>query len=242
MLTPDMPSRGRSLAQAAREGTESLVRTVRGLSGQRDLFRFLLANMIYADGLVALFAFGGIYAAGTFGWHTTEIGIFGILLTITGTVGALAGGRLDDLFGPRAVVSGSLVLLIVAVLGILGTTRDAVLFAVPVAPPVAGDGLFAATSERAYLALGLLIGIVAGPLQAASRTLLVRLAPPGDIGQCFGLFALSGKVTSFLGPTLVAVLTGLTGSQRAGVAVLLAFFAAGLVLIRSLSAGSGDTR
>ena len=242
LLTPDMPSSGRSLAQAAREGTGNLARTVRGLSGQRDLFRFLLANMIYADGLVALFAFGGIYAAGTFGWRTTEIGIFGILLTITGTIGALAGGRLDDLFGPRAVVSGSLVLLIVAVLGILGTTRDAVLFIVQVAPAVPGDGLFASTSERAYLALGLLIGVVAGPLQAASRTLLVRLAPPRDIGQCFGLFALSGKVTSFLGPTLVAVLTGITGSQRAGVAVLLAFFVTGLVLIRSLSAGSGGAR
>ncbi len=242
LLTPDMPSRGRSLAEAAREGVAGLLRTVRGLRGRRDLARFLLANMIYADGLVALFAFGGIYAAGAFGWSTTEIGIFGIMLTVTGTIGALVGGRLDDLFGPRAVVSASLVLLIVAVVGILGTTRDGILFVVAVAPPTPGDGLFVAASERMYLALGLLIGLVAGPLQAASRTLLVRLAPPDDIGQCFGLFALSGKVTSFLGPTLVAVITGLAESQRAGVAVLLVFFATGLVLIRSLSAGSAGAR
>ena len=242
LLTPDMPRTGRPLAAAAREGMAGLARTVRGLRGQRDLFRFLLANMIYADGLVALFAFGGIYAAGTFGWTTTEIGVFGILLTVTGTLGALAGGRLDDRFGPRAVVSASLVVLILAVIGILGTTRDGVLFVIAAAPPVPGDGLFATTPERVYLGLGLLIGLVAGPLQAASRTLLVRLAPPRDIGQCFGLFALSGKVTSFLGPTLVALVTGLMGSQRAGVAVLLAFFAAGLVLIRSLSAGSGGAR
>ncbi len=132
------------------------------------------------------------------------------------------------------MVAGALVLLLVAVFGILGTTRDHVFFVVAVSPPVAGDGLYAATSERVYVALGLLIGLVAGPLQAASRTLLVRLAPPQSIGQCFGLFALSGKVTSFLGPTLVAVVTGLAQSQRAGVAVLVAFFATGLALILSL--------
>ena len=72
--------------------------------------------------------------------------------------------------------------------------------------------------------------------------LRIDRTPPRDIGQCFGLFALSGKVTSFLGPTLVALVTGLLDSQRAGVAVLLAFFATGLVLIRSLSAGSGGAR
>ena len=57
---------------------------------------FLLANMIYTDGLVSLFAFGGIYAAGTFGWNTIQIGTFGIILAIAGTFGAWLGGKLDD--------------------------------------------------------------------------------------------------------------------------------------------------
>jgi UMF1 family MFS transporter len=61
--------------------------------------------------------------------------------------------------------------------------------------------------------------------------MLIRLSTPEKIGQNFGLFALSGKVTSFLGPTLVALVTGITASQRAGVAVLIAFFAIGLVLM-----------
>ena len=68
-------------------------------------------------------------------------------------------------------------------------------------------------------------------MQAAARTLLVRLAPPDRVGQCFGLFALSGKATSFVGPTLVAFATGLFASQRAGLAVLILFFAAGIVLM-----------
>ena len=69
--------------------------------------------MIYTDGLIALFAFGGVYAAGVFGWTTTELGLFGILLTVTGTIGALVGGRLDDRLGGKPVILGSLVILAV---------------------------------------------------------------------------------------------------------------------------------
>ena len=66
----------------------------------------------------------GIYAAGVFGWGSIEIGIFGILLTITGTFGAWIGGRLDDRIGSRAVIAGSLVVLILTCIGIIGTTRE----------------------------------------------------------------------------------------------------------------------
>ena len=69
---------------------------------QKSLAAFLLANMIYTDGLVSLFAFGGIYAAGTFGWNTIQIGTFGIILAIAGTFGGWFGGKLDDLLGPEA--------------------------------------------------------------------------------------------------------------------------------------------
>ncbi len=230
LLVPDVPKPERPLGEAARQGLRELAATIRGLSGMRDLARFLLSNMIVADGLAALFAFAGIYGAGVFGWGAVEIGIFGILLTITGTIGAIAGGRLDDAFGPRFVIIGSLAVLIAAALGIVGTDRSTALFVWPSAAPGAG-GLYATLSERVYVGLGLLIGIVAGPMQAAARTLLVRLAPPERVGQCFGLFALSGKATSFVGPTLVALATGLFDSQRAGLAVLILFFAAGIVLM-----------
>jgi UMF1 family MFS transporter len=187
--------------------------------------------MIYADGLIALFSFGGIYAAGTFGWGTIEIGVFGILLTITATIGALVGGTLDDRLGPKRVILASLVTLIVAGIAILLIDRDYVPFIGAVAPPGAGGGLFATTAERAYLAAGLLIGLAAGPLQAASRSLLVRLAPADRTTQFFGLFALSGKVTSFVGAFLVGVVTAALASQKAGMAVVIAFFVAGAILL-----------
>ena len=194
------------------------------------MLRFLLANMIYTDGLVSLFAFGGIYAAGTFGWHTLQIGTFGIILAIAGTLGAWLGGKLDDYLGPKRVIAGAMMVLLLAVVAILLVDKDSIFF-VKVAPPQPGGALFAGASEKAYLVLGCLIGAAGGPLQAAARTLLIRLAPKDRIAQYFGLFALTGKVTSFLGPLLIGIVTAATASQKAGMAVLVAFFTAGMVLL-----------
>ncbi|WP_291687105.1 MFS transporter [Bradyrhizobium sp.] len=229
LLTPDYPAK-RPIGGAVREGLTGLKRTLAELPRQKSLAAFLLANMIYTDALVSLFAFGGIYAAGTFGWNTIQIGTFGIILAIAGTFGAWLGGRLDDKLGPKRVIAGSMLLLLFAVVAILLVDKDRILF-IRVAPPTPGGALFAAPAERAYLLLGCLIGAAGGPLQAASRTLLIRMAPKDRIAQYFGLFALTGKITSFVGPLLIGVITAVTASQKAGMAVLVLFFVAGLVLL-----------
>ena len=229
LLTPDYPAK-RPLREALRVGLSGLKRTLGELPKQKSLATFLLANMIYTDGLVSLFAFGGIYAAGTFGWHTIQIGTFGILLAIAGTFGAWIGGKLDDRLGPRRVIAGSLLILLIAIGAILLVDKDSIFF-VTVAPPAPGGALFSGAAERAYLVLGCLIGAAGGPLQAASRSLLIRLAPKDRIAQYFGLFALTGKVTSFIGPLLIGTITAVTASQKAGMATLVVFFVAGLALL-----------
>ncbi|TCR67583.1 MFS transporter [Bosea sp. BK604] len=239
LLTPDAPKTGLSLKTAAQGGLARLRATIAELPHLPALGRFLLANMIYQDGLVALFAFGGIYGAGVFGWQTIELGIFGILLTITGTLGAILGGRLDDRIGGKPVVLGAIICLLFACIGILSLAADHVLFIIPAAPPAPGDGLFASLPERVYLGLGLLIGLVAGPLQASSRSLMARLAPAGRHGEFFGLFALSGKVTSFMGPTSVALATSVFDSQQAGLAVLILFFLVGGWLLSGVQVKRG---
>lgn len=229
LFTPDYPAK-RPVREALHEGLADLKRSLKDLPQQKSLAAFLLANMIYTDGLVSMFAFGGIYAAGTFGWHTIQIGTFGIILAIAGTFGAWLGGKLDDFLGPKRVIAGSMLILLLAVAAILLVDKDSVLF-VKVAPPQPGGPLFAAAAERAYIVLGCLIGAAGGPLQAASRTLLIRLAPKDRIAQYFGLFALTGKVTSFIGPLLIGVITAATASQKAGMAVLVVFFVTGFALL-----------
>jgi MFS transporter, UMF1 family len=243
LFTPDEPAKLR-LKTAAERGLRTLWETVSHLPRYRNVFIFLIANMIYADGLVALFAFGGIYAAGTFGWSTIELGIFGILLTVTGTIGAYVGGKLDDKFGSKSVILVGLGILVFASLMILSITRDRIGFIFEVTSPVQGRGIYESAAEKAYVAVGLLIGLVVGPLQAASRTLLVHLAPKDRVTQFFGLFALSAKVTSFIGPFLVAAVTAATQSQRAGISVLVAFFLIGAYLLTfvRVSGGNGGRR
>jgi MFS transporter, UMF1 family len=239
LFTPDAGGAGTPLARALPAAGRRLRATLREARSAGPVARFLLANMLYTDGLVALFAFGGVYAAGVFGWTTVEIGLFGILLTVTGTAGALAGGWLDDRIGSRPVVLGALVLLALSAAAIVSLAPDRVFFILPATPATPGDGLYASAPEQVFLALGALIGLAAGPVQASSRALLCRLAPADRMAEYFGLFALTGKITSFLGPLLVALATDWTDSQRAGVLPLVVLFVAGAVLLAGVRVRRG---
>lgn len=205
--------------------------TVSGLPRHPDMLFFLLARMLYIDGLTAIFAFGGIYGASVFGWQALELGIFGIVLTLTGVVGAVAGGVLDDRIGARNVIMAALLVLLVGTLGILSIDKSHVLFGLEVAPKAAGSAPFSSTGERVFLVFAMVIGIVAAPVQAASRSLLARLAPPEKVTQFFGLFAFSGKVTAFFAPFLIASVTAATGSERAGMSAIMFFLIAGMVFM-----------
>jgi UMF1 family MFS transporter len=187
--------------------------------------------MIYTDGLSAIFAFGGIYGAAVFGWSALELGIFGIILTFTGVFGAIIGGVMDDRVGSKTVILVSLVLLLVGALGILSVDKTHVLYVTEVAEKAAGSAPFSSTGEIVFLAFAVIVGLVAAPVQAASRALLARLAPPDKITQFFGLFAFSGKVTAFMAPLMVATVTTATGDQRLGMASIALFLILGMILM-----------
>ncbi len=207
-LVPEARRAPVRMLDAARRGLADLLATARGLRHNAGVGWFLLAHMIYADGLTTLFAFGGIYAAGTFGMELDEVIVFGIALNVTAGAGALAFAWVDDWIGPRRTVAIALAALIVV-----------------------AASLLAVESKSWFWGLGLALGVFFGPVQAASRTLMARLAPADQTSQYFGLFALSGRVTAFIGPAILGWVTLAFASQRAGMATILVFFAAGLWLL-----------
>jgi UMF1 family MFS transporter len=198
-----------STVAIVRGGLSELWHTLRGLDLKSPVVRFLIARMFYADGLTTLFTFGGIYAAGTFGMPFAEIILFGIALNVTAGLGAVCFGWIDDWVGPKRAITWALVGLI--------------LF-----------GALALVAPNAFWfwVAGMALGIFMGPTQAASRTLMARLAPPDQRAEMFGLYAFSGKATNFAGPLIFAWTTALFDSQRAGMATILVFLLVGLILLR----------
>ncbi len=216
------------------EALSRLGRTLKELPRHRDILILLVARLLYADALAAIFIFGGIYGTAVFNWGTFDRGIFGIILSLAGAIGAIAGGILDDRRGAKAVIIGALALMLIGIVGILSIDKGHILFSVTVPEKAAGSGAFSTLGELTYLGFAILIGLVAAPVQAATRSLLARLAPADQMTQFFGLFAFSGKATAFLAPLAIALITEATGSQRWGVAVTAVFLALGLLLMLAL--------
>ncbi|MFE8069938.1 MFS transporter [Marinobacteraceae bacterium S3BR75-40.1] len=208
LFTPDQPASGHPWRECIRAGLTQLGRSIRNVRRYGFILRFLVARMIYTDGLATIFAFGAVYAGGTFGLNQTEVLKFGILLNVTAGAGALAFGLIDDRLGGRNTVLVSLV-------GLMGCTV----------------ALLVVESLPLFWTFGLLLGIFVGPAQASSRSYLARVAPEHLRTEMFGLFAFSGKATAFAGPLLVGWVTAATDSQRWGMSTIAVFLAIGLILM-----------
>ncbi len=191
------------------------LRTARAIPG---LLRFLIARMIYADGLVVVFAFGGIYATNVFGFTQDNVIVFAIAINLTAGAGAAFIGWLEDKIGGFNTVRLSLVcLLILAVVVLLSPNH--IFFWV------------------GALALGFFIG----PVQSASRTVVARIVPPAQRARIFGLYMISGKATSFVGPLLYGTLVTAFGTDRAGMSVAVAFFIISLAILGGKAPGDDRT-
>lgn len=208
LRTPDQPATGIGLAEAVRAGLRTLAATARAARRYLNILRYLVASAVYRDGLNTLFAFGGIYAAGTFGMSFEQIVLFAIALNVASGLGALGFAWVDDAIGAKRTILISLAGLIA--------------FGLP---------LLLVETQRAFWLLALGLGVFVGPAQAAGRSLMGRLAPPHLTTEMFGLYALSGKAVTFLGPLALGWATETFASQRAGMATILGFFLAGLVLM-----------
>lgn len=226
----DDPPTGAARPRAGQIRRE-LAQTLRAVFRRRSLGSFLLGSMLYRDALNGIYAIGGVYAALVLDWSVIQIGVFGVVGAITAAVATWIGGRADARHGPKPVILGSIWILILVCIVIVGMSRSQIF---GVALPQ-GSNL----PDILFYLCGAAIGGAGGSIYSASRTMMVRHSDPDRPGEAFGLFALSGKATAFLAPALVSVATWATGSVQLGVTPVIALFLIGLFLLRWVD-GNGD--
>jgi len=202
--------------------------TANELRNYPQIIRFLLARLVYNDGLVTVFAFGGIYAAGSLNFTFDEIMVLGIVLNITAGLGAFLMGYLDDKVGGKKTLK-------VTLLGLMLAIALAV-FAPEIRPFL--QYVFGGSSvpdwvnaKNIFWIAAVLIGVFSGPNQSSSRSLMGRFTPEEKKNEFFGFFAFSGKATAFVGPFLLGALTVAFDSQRAGISIVFFFFLFGYFLL-----------
>jgi len=230
LLTPDA-KKGLPFGAAIRSGLRELKTTLGELRHRPSLLRFLIARTLYQDGVNGVLILGGAFAAGMFGWATMEIGLFGILLNVVAIAGCFAAGRLDQTLGSRVTILISLALLLVATGGIVSTEKSSTLFGWIQLSTADNGGIFATGAEKAYLLYGVLIGLAFGPVQASSRSYLARNISVAEAGRYFGIYALSGRATSFMATLSFSIATTVSGSAHIGMATLIVFLGAGFLML-----------
>lgn len=179
------------------------------LKSRPDTMWFMFAHMIYMDGLNTLFATAGIFAMNTFHLSINEVVIFAIVCNVSAAIGAISFSWIDKLLGPKLLIE----------LCLIGMTIFGLCF------------VSSTTTFSCYL-FALISTLFVGPLQAASRTYLVHSSQPDEANTIFSIASLTGKLTAFIGPLSISLITYLSGNPRIGHSVIMLFFAISLIILR----------
>ena len=234
LWTPDVAATDVKLSAALRGGWRQLIETLAHLRDVSNIGRFLLARMLYNDGTLGVQAYCAIYAAGVFGWSIGAIMVFALILTACCVLGGMLGGALDASVGSRRAILLTLGCTCLAFLVSLSVTPTQIFFMTYDAAargPLWAFPYFRTLPEVIYVVTFMVLAVTITALIANSRALLARLAPAPLVSQFFGLYALSGTATAFLGHGIVAVGTGVTGTQRGGIACLVLLLVLGWLLM-----------
>jgi len=216
LLKERAPRGNEPLGALARDGARRLRDTFRHVRGLRDLFRFLLAFLVYNDAVTTVIAFSAIYAMHVIGFTVHQVMLLFVVTQLTAFAGSFAAGYLVDRWGARPTILATLVLWLVTI-----------------------AGAYAAHGVPQFFAVGILASIGMGSTQTASRSLMGLLIPPGRNAEFFGFYALTGKVSAVVGPLLYGSIASAFGSERPAVLSLGAIVLAGLVLMLGVDVDRG---
>lgn len=221
----DSPNRKKLSISLIKKSYTQVSTTFSEIKKYKQISRFLIARLLYNDGLITIFSFGGIYAQSVFNFSLSDIIVFGIVLNITAGLGAFLFGFLDDRIGAKKTIQISNIGLVVAcIIAVVAPNSDLFstgtiiylnhqlnifIYKAPII--ITGSHLF-------WLA-GIIIGLCSGPNQASSRSLMSRFIPNSKENEFFGFFAFSGKATAFVGPLALGILTDIY-NIRVGILVV----------------------
>lgn len=235
LWTPDRPATGVQIKRAVGEGLQQLWRTIKRARQVSNVATYLLARMLYTDGLVAIISYAGIYVSGQFKWDVATLMLFGLALTPAGIAGGLLGGWIDDKIGSRRAIQIAVGGAILSMLGAISITPSQIFFVFPydaaTAKPIWSFPYFQTLPEFLYLAIFIVLVIFIGAIFSNSRAMMARISPVSSMTQFFGLYAVSGWATAFIGHGLVAFFTSTFNSQRAGFASPLILLSLGFLII-----------
>jgi UMF1 family MFS transporter len=232
IITPDGKPSGRPLGAAVRQGLQDVINTVRQLRHYSNVAIYLLARMFFNDGMAGVVIFSGVYASGTFGWDATAMLMLGLCTTASAMFGAYLGGLLDDKLGSLTTLKLAVVMMMLLLLTLVSMQPGTIFFVFSVGTdPVWAFPFFSTIAELTYFAAFQLFAAFFLTGLSASRTVMARISPPEKATQFFGLYSLSGTITAFLAPLMVATTTGWFQSQRVGFASLIVLMLIGAVML-----------
>ena len=242
-FTPDAPRSGQPLILAFRDGARELFGMAKGLRGYRDAAVFLVARMFYTDGMTALLAFMGIYASGVMKWGSAELLLYGLAASVFAVLGGYVGRWMDGAIGPRRSVQIAIGMSAIGIVCLIGMSTDRILY-LTYDIAVHGrfwKGPFSTLPELVFLGVAMSNAVFVTAQYASSRTLLTRLTPPERTGAFFGIYALSGTATVWLGALLVNVGTRITHSQQGGFAAIALLLSIGFGLLAFVRGEDGQS-
>jgi MFS transporter, UMF1 family len=244
LFTPDAEPTGVPVLRAFRNGAGQLWTMVKTVRQHRDAAIYLGSRMFFVDGMNAVLIYAGIYAIGVMKWQALEMLGYGVILSILAVLGGYVGRWMDAGLGPKNSVRVSIFMSILGIIGFLGMAPDQILYFWPydaaTAAPVWNGPIFRTLPEVIFLLIGFNNAIFITAQYASARTLLTRLTPAAQTGAFFGVYALSGVATGWLGPMMVNWGTNLTHTQQGGFATIILLLVIGFIGLMFVRGGGRE--
>jgi len=234
MFAEDGGNKGANWFHAFKDGAKGVIKTIREAAHYRQMTKYLVARMLYADAMAAFLALGAVYVSLFLGWGILEMTIYAVFGSIWAFAGGIFGGWLDTKLGPKIALVIEIIVMVATLALQLSITRETLFFGL-IDNIVVWDGIiFQSLADLVYLGLISIVAVTATASISSSRSMLVHLAPPGRSGEFFGLYAIAGTVTVWIGPMLVEFFTNTFNSQRIGMASIAMLFVVGLAVLTTV--------